>query len=243
MDKRLKSIAENFDNMVVGLDDTFRFHCTICGKCCIHREDIILSPFDLFRVAKALNKVPHEVLEEYCETYIGDSSKMVIVKIKPRGSNMRCPFLKELKCSIHKSKPAVCAMYPIGRTIHVMKTEKVDLMQAEVKYIFQKPTCGDKSETHTVREWLSDFDLLENEEYFKTWMQLVLDLGDVMRSLETQLTDRTIDALAQATLVNVYLNYDINEPFMPQFLENTYQYRKKLSTLLSTFGIDNHLND
>lgn len=33
-------------------DDTFTFHCTQCGKCCIHREDILLSPKDLFNIAK-----------------------------------------------------------------------------------------------------------------------------------------------------------------------------------------------
>ena len=36
---------EEIKSMTVGLDDIFKFHCDQCGKCCIHREDIILSPF------------------------------------------------------------------------------------------------------------------------------------------------------------------------------------------------------
>lgn len=44
MDERLKYITDNFDNLHIGLDDTFRFHCDQCGKCCIDREDILLNP-------------------------------------------------------------------------------------------------------------------------------------------------------------------------------------------------------
>ena len=33
---------------IVSSDDTFRFHCTQCGKCCTERDDILLTPRDLF---------------------------------------------------------------------------------------------------------------------------------------------------------------------------------------------------
>ena len=58
MDPRLKSIVDNFDSMKIGLDDSFQFHCTKCGKCCIDREDILLTPRDLFNAAAALNMMP-----------------------------------------------------------------------------------------------------------------------------------------------------------------------------------------
>lgn len=47
MDNRLKNIVENYDSMRIGMDDTFRFHCTMCGKCCIEREDILLNPYEI----------------------------------------------------------------------------------------------------------------------------------------------------------------------------------------------------
>ena len=43
------------EKMKLGADDTFRFSCKQCGKCCINRDDIILTPFDLFRASKKLN--------------------------------------------------------------------------------------------------------------------------------------------------------------------------------------------
>lgn len=44
MDPRLKTIAENLDSWKLGLDDSFQFHCTACGKCCIDRETSFSRP-------------------------------------------------------------------------------------------------------------------------------------------------------------------------------------------------------
>lgn len=38
----IKELKEQLGYEEIGLDDTFTFHCTQCGKCCIHREDILL---------------------------------------------------------------------------------------------------------------------------------------------------------------------------------------------------------
>ncbi len=242
MDNRLKSIMDNYDSMVVGLDDTFRFHCKMCGKCCTHREDIMLNPQDVYRIAKALNKEPAEIVTEYCDTYLGQSSRMVIVRLLPQGSVKRCPFLKDRKCSIHKAKPTVCALYPLGRSMKAVNDGRARIMEAQVEYICQKPTCGDTSETHSVREWLSEFGLLENEEFFKRWMQLAADIGMTIRDVESKCSDKVIDALAVSVLVGVYLNYNTDEPFLPQFLENDKKYRETMSKLLLEFGIPNRLN-
>lgn len=51
----IKELKEQLGYEEIGLDDTFTFHCTQCGKCCIHREDILLSPKDLFNIAKISN--------------------------------------------------------------------------------------------------------------------------------------------------------------------------------------------
>ena len=76
MDKRLQYIYENFDKLKIGVDDTFNFRCIMCGNCCRDREDILLSPVDIFNLAKHFNKQPFEIIKSYCEVYIGNSSKM-----------------------------------------------------------------------------------------------------------------------------------------------------------------------
>ena len=51
MDNRLKEIANNLDKLNIGPGDTFSFGCTMCGKCCINREDILLNPKDVYNIA------------------------------------------------------------------------------------------------------------------------------------------------------------------------------------------------
>lgn len=54
------NLHRQIESMTVGLDDTFRFHCDQCGRCCTQREDIILSPMDIFRISKELKMSPTE---------------------------------------------------------------------------------------------------------------------------------------------------------------------------------------
>ena len=44
MDTRMERIRQDFENNQLGVDEPFDFRCTLCGKCCIHREDIFLTP-------------------------------------------------------------------------------------------------------------------------------------------------------------------------------------------------------
>ena len=73
-DSRLRKIRDNLDNSRRSLDDTFQFQCDQCGKCCINREDIVMSPLDMYNAAKALNLTIPEFFDQYCESYIGPSS-------------------------------------------------------------------------------------------------------------------------------------------------------------------------
>ena len=81
MDKRLKEIVDNFDSMKIGADEPFWFHCTMCGRCCINREDILLTPRDIYRMAKELQISPEELFKRYCETYIGHDSCIPSVRL------------------------------------------------------------------------------------------------------------------------------------------------------------------
>ena len=134
MDQRLKEIQENYDQMMIGPDDTFRFHCTMCGKCCINREDILLNPYDVYRASKELRITPGDFFAKYCETYLGSSSSMVVVRLLPRGPEKRCPLLKGKRCAVHAGKPTVCALFPLGRGMCAGKGEDEMYEQKEVRY-------------------------------------------------------------------------------------------------------------
>ena len=110
-------LFRDLESMTIGLDDTFKFHCDQCSKCCTHREDIILSPMDIFKMAKELKMTPVEFYHEYCVFNIGEHTRMPIVRLASEGKDTHCVLLKNHRCSVHKVKPAVCAMFPLGRYI------------------------------------------------------------------------------------------------------------------------------
>ena len=58
-------------------DEAFSFACAGCGGCCRGREDIVLSGFDLWRIAGRLRLPPQTVARAFCRASIaeGVSSK------------------------------------------------------------------------------------------------------------------------------------------------------------------------
>ena len=222
MDKRLQQIAENFENMTIGVDDKFRFSCKQCGKCCTAREDILFSPFDLFRAAKKLDMTPDEFVNEYCDSYVGDTSKMIIVRLMPRGSIKRCPLLRDRKCSIHDAKPMVCAMFPIGRGFKLdPKKPGAEQISAEsIRFVFNGAHCGN-AEEHTVREWFASFGIPIKDEFFIEWQKAISEIGDAIKYAEKVCSnDEVLNLIYTAIYGLMYIKYDTSQEFMPQFLRN-----------------------
>lgn len=222
MDERLKNIVDNFETMKIGVDEPFRFHCTMCGKCCINREDILLTPRDIYNMSKELGIKTKELFETYCETYVGNDSRMPIVRLKPRGSIKRCPLMKDRKCSVHKAKPAVCAMFPIGRCLMFEgdKNPSEEISADQIQYIFNDPGCGDNAETHTVREWLGEFGISLEDEFFIKWQRTIMELGKFFRKAEKTASEHIMELSWTVAFVGLYLNYETDQEFMPQFEEN-----------------------
>lgn len=218
----LEEFAANIENMTIGLDDTFQFHCTQCGLCCVNREDILLSPMDIFKMSKELGMTHTQFFAKYCEAYIGDTSRMPVVRLQPVGDEMRCPLLKNHKCSVHKVKPSVCGLFPLGRYTSVKSDEySADAIgNSEVKYLLQPIECGDNSQTHTVREWLSEFDIKTEDEAFIRWHQTIATLGNKISELEKKWDMMTMMEVWFMVRVFLYERYDTDQPFAPQFEEN-----------------------
>lgn len=215
-------IFRDLESMTIGLDDTFKFHCDQCGKCCTHREDIILSPMDIFKMAKELKMTPVEFYHEYCVFNIGEHTRMPIVRLASEGKDTHCVLLKNHRCSVHKVKPAVCAMFPLGRYMSFEKddynAESIDT--SKVKYLLQPPECGDESETHTVRDWLSGFDIKLEDEAFVQWQKAISRFSSKFKELEKKQDMLTMMEIWFVVRVSLYLQYDTSKDFLPQFNYN-----------------------
>lgn len=210
--KRYEELLEH----TIGLDDTFRFHCTACGQCCKNREDILLNPYDLYRIANHLNVEMGHVVQDYCVWYIGQTSKLPVVAVNIKGV---CPFLENKRCRIHAAKPTVCALYPLGRA----GTED------GIRYLVQDVNCGTTEEEHTVREWLAGYGLEDSEEWFIEWQKTILPLTGRMRELAEKVSEETLNMVAHGLLVALYVNYERERPFMEQFQENVGKIEELLS--------------
>ena len=114
MNARMKNILNDFEKNQLDPDEPFRFHCTMCGKCCINREDLLLNPRDMYNLAKELGMTPHEVMNAYCETYIGSDSRLPVVRLKPKGEIKCCPLLKDRKCSVHRPSLRSARCFPLA---------------------------------------------------------------------------------------------------------------------------------
>ena len=223
----------DLESMTIGLDDTFKFHCDQCGKCCTHREDIILSPMDIFKMAKELKMTPVEFYHEYCVFNIGEHTRMPIVRLASEGKDTHCVLLKNHRCSVHKVKPAVCAMFPLGRYMSFEKddynAEAIDT--SKVKYLLQPPECGDESETHTVREWLSGFDIKLEDEAFVQWQKAISRFSNKFKELEKKQDMLTMMEIWFVVRVSLYLQYDTSKEFLPQFNYNVENLLKLLDDI------------
>lgn len=206
---------------IAQLDDTFQFSCTTCGKCCKHREDILLNPKDIFSISKALDMEPHEMIKKYCDVYIGHNSHMPLVRILPRGNVKRCPFLSGGKCLVHEGKPSVCALYPVGRYATYPTDESSEI---KIRYILPPKTdCGNllNPETHTIRDWLKSFNIPEEDEFLILWTEQTAKAFKLFTEIEKHMSKDTLVMMSNIFYSIVYCEYDIHssQPFMEQFKE------------------------
>ena len=164
-----------------------------------------MSPQDVFKAAKALQMTPHDFVQLYCECYLGCDSRMPIVRLLPRGSIKRCPLLKDRKCMIHDAKPAVCAMFPLGRAIRIdqEEAEKDELPPMKVEYIINPIDCGDFSETHTVKDWLESFGIPLNDEYFVQWHRSIALISPCIKKLEKTLDENLCNKLIDVIYIKL----------------------------------------
>ena len=73
-------------------DDVFHFNCTCCGDCCRHvARSVMLEPYDLYRIAKALRQTGHaiqgieDVIMEYAEIQTLGDVRYPVFMLKTRG--------------------------------------------------------------------------------------------------------------------------------------------------------------
>jgi len=235
MSNPVQEYLNKIQDRLIGLDDTFQFKCMGCGKCCKNREDILLNSRDLFNIAKKLGLTMAQALEKYCEVFIGPSSRIPVARLLPRGANRVCPFLDGTKCSVHDSKPAICAMYPLGRVVSGKNTSQGihgGQLGMQLQYTLAPVSCGRRKHKHTVRSWLEMFNIPIDDEFYLLWTDLIATLSAIITGLEERgLSERTLEAAWHGIIGAIYIGYDTEKDFLEQFKENRTKILRLLKTL------------
>jgi hypothetical protein len=132
-------------------DDKFKFSChrgLPCFNTCCNDTNIFLTPYDVLRMRKSLERSSEEFLKEYTIPLLGDEGLPLVVVKMMEDENKSCPFVTPEGCSIYQDRPWSCRMYPI----FPVSSKKEEFL------IEEKPSCLGFKEGRqwTIEEWEKD---------------------------------------------------------------------------------------
>lgn len=192
--------------------DTFQFECAMRGDCCRkRREPILLTGADIFRAAIALETSIVSTIAQNTVGYIGGDSHVPIIALKERFDGS-CRLLRNGHCMIHDHKPAVCALFPLGRYF--------DSREQAYHYFMNPRSCHNGRNTGkvwTLQEWLDLFKVEETEKMTAAWHRLLGGIAQVTHKMdESEIKGELLDVLLNV----LYLNYDLKKPYIEQIERN-----------------------
>jgi len=205
----------------VALNKKVLFHCRLCGGCCRYVKDsIMLKPIDVYRLARYLREQGEPVsgTEDVLANYAHASwleDRFPIFLLNTVGSMDVCVFLKKGRCSVYEARPHVCRMYPFS------------VAPGERGRDFRYFLCMEKSHHFadgmvTVKNWLSENFVRETKEALNAdYDALPILSRNILAMGEEEFQSQLFQFLYYR-----YYNYELDKPFLPQFLSNLEQLKK-----------------
>jgi Fe-S-cluster containining protein len=209
----------------VDANDNIGFHCSRCGDCCRHVKDgVMLETLDAFRLAKLLRgssetvKSIEDVLTGYAHPmHLLEDVSFPVFLMNTTDSSDKCVFLRDRRCTVQDAKPRACRLYPFGAgpTRH---------REFEYAVVSQKPHHF-KGAAVRVGDWMDANMTSEDRAFVIEDTEASAQLIPLIRAQETA----GMGAYALNMLLFFkYFNYDLDEPFMPQFTRNMASLRTAL---------------
>lgn len=204
-------------------EDAFPFVCAGCGDCCRHRNDLVLSGYDLYRIARRLRLSPRIVSQAFCKEYIAPHSCLPTVCLTPAPKTGHCRFFEGNACTIHEARPLACALYPLGQSI--------DPVTARVEYHAQLPLCGVCVQERTLQQYLEDAGVAQRTGIDARWAVVCTQISEQLLAAGGQEHPR-FTAAARRIHKALYLEYDLGDEFYPQFQNNVATLMPLLARIL-----------
>ena len=102
-----------------------------------------------------------------------------------------------------------------------------------IEYFYMNPGCGDNARTQTLREWFDSFGIPLDDNFFIEWATFQKDFIARIRDVERFLGEAAMRQVWNPIFGILYLCYDLEKEFLPQFRENTERLLHGLQMILS----------
>lgn len=177
-DRELTQEAILRDCARLGPDDRFNFECgkhLDCFTRCCADVAIVLAPYDVLRMKRALGMDSSEFLRRYTISPFTKDQKIptVLLKMDPQGG--ACPFVSAAGCQVYASRPWACRMYPLG----VAEPRNASPADHAFHFLVQEELCHGHGQGsgRAVREWIDCQGLEEYDAANASFKALMLDEG------------------------------------------------------------------
>ena len=220
-------MMELFNVKPLSKRERFQFKCTRCGDCCRNiKQSVMLESLDAYRLAKLLSQTDPSIREmedmllKYADPIPLTDTGFPIYVLKTVGDDDACIFLKESGCSVYSARSRTCRTYPI--------TVGPNERGADFDYLL----CREKSH-HFVggsirtKDWLRENFKWEDQEFLRAEYESIAKLGWLINRVSEHNEPRAIMAMLHAR----YFNFDLSQPFMPQFCSNMSRLEVQLTNL------------
>lgn len=156
-------------------DDQFTFHCRLNLDCfteCCRDVSIVLTPYDILRLKKALRVDSTEFLEKHTLPLFNPQQKFPLTIFRMDPETKKCPFVTEQGCQVYADRPWACRMYPLG----VAKPKNPTPAEQPFYFVLQEELCHGhgQGKTRSVREWIAEQGIEEYEMMGASFQELVL---------------------------------------------------------------------
>lgn len=197
------------------------FHCQRCGACCREAENsLMLEPMDIHRLGQFLRERgdpidgPEDVLEKYAHADLLMDC-LPIFLLNTVGKEHACVFLKDGRCEVYEARPRVCRLYPFSVAPGDRGRDFLYCLCTERPHHF---TGGHVS----VKDWFYQNFSKDAREF----MKLDFDTLPVLAKNVREMGETRFKKMLFQFLFYRYYNYDLDQPFMPQFIRNTEELKK-----------------
>ncbi|MCE2742733.1 MAG: YkgJ family cysteine cluster protein [Fluviicola sp.] len=162
----------------VHLGDYLPLTCSRKGTCC-HGNQVFLNPWEIVSLANEKKCSVTEFIENYTDL---KGLKLRFDGVKNQIGKAACNlYIDDFGCSVHKSRPLACRLFPIGRQIQ----------ENEIQYIYQGTEfpclncCSEVLELPklTVNDYLSGQETDLYEQAQDEYLEVMQNLADIAFSL------------------------------------------------------------